>query len=150
MSPPGPDIGNLLRQKQIMDSITNQGTQSAMMQPGIKQFDDTAGGSQGGVGQPYTGLPTPMPRRTPSLPAQAPTQGMTYEQAQTDPNRPVMLQRTPQGTSVPYGQMAQASPSISVGADGGLMVNQGGPPQVQAPNLSPIRMPMYDPNSGIL
>lgn len=42
---PNPDIENLLRRKQIMDQlnqVTAQGTQSAMMQPGINQFNTPA------------------------------------------------------------------------------------------------------------
>lgn len=139
---PSPNIENLLRQKQIMDQlnqITSQGTGAAMLGGGanLRQFDDTDGGSQAtstGVQAPHGGgiLSSMIPGlkqaqeaknavsraiqnkmadifnpKDPSVHAQ------DYQTAQ-GPQGPMLMQRTPQGTSQPYQVQVNPTGQLSI------------------------------------
>lgn len=118
---PAPDIENLLRQKQMMDQfnqITSQGTQSALMQPGIRQFEDIAPQQvqqqqQRGGGYISGLLANAFTPKDPSV------HSLSYEQAQDPAQRPQLIR-------------APGSSSLELGPGGQLTINQ-------TPQFSPAR-----------
>lgn len=116
---PSPDIDALLRQKQLMDQITNQGVGAAMLGGGANLGQFNMGG--GGQGADYTGLPAP---RSGGAGAISDISGMLASKPPQDPTVHSMDYQAAQGPGGPQLVRAPGSSQLAMGPNGQLTMNQ--------------------------